>query len=84
MSRLWFYAGVVTQKNIGKNVERESAMTPMEKKMLEALRQLAFSSNDCARFCSLLARKKYEEMKEQLSGRGTDSDGAGGAPEITR
>ncbi len=59
-------------------------MTPMEEKMLEALRQLAFSQNDCARFCSLLARKKYEEMKEQLNGRCPDSNGTGGAPETTR
>ncbi len=46
-------------------------MTPMEEKMLEALKQLAFSQNDCARFCSLIARKKYEEMKEQLKGGGS-------------
>ncbi len=49
-------------------------MTPMEEKMLEALKQLAFSQNDCARFCSLIARKKYEEMKEQLKGGGSDRD----------
>jgi hypothetical protein len=42
----------------------------MEEKMLEALRQLAFSQNDCARFCSLLARKKYEEMKAAINERG--------------
>ncbi len=52
--------------------------------MLEALRQLAFSSNDCARFCSLLARKKYEEMKAQINARCTDSDGTSGTPETTR
>ncbi len=44
-------------------------MTPMEEKMLEALKQLAFSSNDCARFCSLLARKKYEEMMAAINER---------------
>ncbi len=49
-------------------------MTPMEEKMLEALKQLAFSSNDCARFCALIARKKYEEMMAAINERCIDRE----------
>jgi hypothetical protein len=40
-------------------------MNPREKFMLEALRQVA-NSPDCARFCSLIARKKLQEYQRMV------------------
>ncbi len=60
--------------NLLNNLWRRSKMTPMEEKMLEALKQLAFSSNDCARFCALIARKKYEEMMAAINERCIDRE----------
>ncbi len=40
-------------------------MTPKEKLMLDALKQIS-RSTDCARFCSLIARKALEKMRDDI------------------
>lgn len=40
-------------------------MGEREKKMLAALKQIAHSG-DCARFCSLIARKALEKMRDDI------------------
>ncbi len=40
-------------------------MTTKEKLMYEALKQISHST-DCARFCSLIARKALEKMRDDI------------------
>ncbi len=45
------------------NETSRTKMTPREKQMLEALKQIA-RGPDCSRFCALIARKQIQKMQQ--------------------